>query len=323
MAAYRVGVIGLGIMGNRMLDRLRQHPDLEAVAGWDPSAEAGRKSQATHPKMALEASAEALCKRGDVDCVYIASPPASHVGHAFLALDNRKTVFIEKPLATDFDEAQAIVERVERDKARAAMNFSLAHAPSLIRMEEIARSGRLGKPTAASIDVRFAAWPRPWQKGAAPWLAKRHEGGFTREVISHFVFALQRVLGPPDVVESHAAYPEGDGAETALDARVIFGVTPVAIHGRVGNTSVADLNVTAIEFERGAARLVDWTSLEIREGEPSDRWQPSDDRPEDLRQKGQVSQLYGLVNMLAGKPHRLAKVAEGLIVQDCVEELLD
>jgi hypothetical protein len=29
------------------------------------------------------------------------------------------------------------------------------------------------------------------------------------------------------------------------------------------------------------------------------------------------------VNMLAGKPHRLATVAEGLIVQDCVEELLD
>ena len=320
--AYRVGVIGLGIMGNRMLDRLKQHPDLEAVAGWDPSAEAGKKAQAAHPKMAVEASAEALCNRGDVDCVYIASPPGSHVKHALLALDSKKAAFIEKPLATDLDDAQALVARVEKDKARAAMNFSLAYAPSLIKMEEIMRSGRFGKPTAASIDVLFAEWPRPWQKAAAPWLAKRTEGGFTREVISHFVFALNRVLGAPEVIESRATY-QGSGAETALDARVIFGETPVAIHGRVGNTSISDLNVTAIEFERGAVRLVDWTSLDIREGDPSDRWEPSDDRPEDLRQKGQAAQLDGLVAMLAGKPHRLATVAEGLIVQDCVEELLD
>jgi predicted dehydrogenase len=321
--AYRVGVIGLGIMGNRMLDRLKQHPGLEVTAGWDPSADAGKKAQAAHPKMAIEVSAEALCKRGDVDCIYIASPPNSHVKHAFLALDAKKAAFIEKPLATDLDEAQALVERVEREKAKVAMNFSLAYAPSLVKMEEIMRSGRFGRPTAAAIDVLFAEWPRPWQKGAAPWLAKRHEGGFTREVISHFVFALQRVLGAPEVVESKAAYPENDGAETALDARVIFGETPAAIHGRVGNTSITDLNVTMIEFERGAVRLVDWTSLDIREGDPSDRWEPSDERPEDLRQKGQVSQLDGLVAMLSGKPHRLATVAEGLIVQDCVEELLD
>ena len=318
--AYRIGVIGLGIMGNRMLDRLAQHPDLEATAGWDPSPEAGARTKKAHPSLALETSAEALCRRADLHCIYVSSPPASHIAHAFHAFDAGKAAFLEKPLATDLGQAKAIADRVEREKRPAAVNFSLAHTPGLIAMEDTVRSGRLGKPLSASVDVQFAAWPRPWQMGAAAWLAKRAEGGFTREVISHFVFALQRVLGQPEIVETHATYPDGDGAETALDARVVFGLTtPVAISGRVGGTTVADRNVTIVEFEKGAIRLVDWTNFETREG---DHWRPSGDTTDDLRQRAQVGQLDALAAMLAGRAHRLPTVAEGLLVQTCIEGLL-
>ncbi len=317
--AYRVGIIGLGIMGNRMLDRLAQHPDLEATAGWDPSRNAVAATRKAHASLAIEASAEAICKRADIDCVYIASPPASHVAHAFAAFDAGKTVFLEKPLATDIKEAQAIVERVVREKRPAAINFSLAHAPGLIALEDLVKSGRLGKPVSASVDVQFAAWPRPWQMGAASWLSKRAEGGFTREVVSHFVFALQRALGAPEILESKATYPAGDDAETALQSRVLFGDVSAVITGQVGGTAVADRNLTTVEFERGAIRLIDWMNVETREG---DKWVPSGDSPEELRQRAQVGQLDALAAMLAGRAHRLPTVAEGLAVQACVEGLL-
>lgn len=317
--AYRVGVIGLGIMGNRMLDRIAQHPDLEAPAGWDPGAEAAAQTKAKHKDLAIEASAEALCRRKDIDCVYIASPPSSHVAHAFAAFDAGKVVFLEKPLATDLAESRSIVERVAREKQVAAINFSLAHAPGLIALEDLAKSGRLGKPVSASVDVQFAAWPRPWQMGAASWLSKRAEGGFTREVISHFVFALQRALGAPEILESTVTYPPGDGAETALQARVLFGDVSSVIAGQVGGTAVADRNVTTVEFEKGAIRLVDWMSVETRDG---DKWVPAGDSLEELRQRAQVGQLDALAAMLAGRAHRLPTVAEGLAVQACVEGLL-
>ncbi|MBM3533351.1 MAG: Gfo/Idh/MocA family oxidoreductase [Alphaproteobacteria bacterium] len=316
---YRIGVIGLGIMGNRMLDRLAQHPDLEAAAGWDPSADARERTKKAHPTLAPDASAEALCRRADLDCIYIASPPASHIAHAFAAFDAGKPVFVEKPLATDLKEAEAIVARATREKRAAAINFSLAHAPGLIVLEDTIRSGRFGKPVAASVEVEFAAWPRPWQMGAAPWLSRRAEGGFTREVISHFVFALQRTLGSPEIVETRPTYPAGDGAETALDARVIFGNVHAAISGRVGSTTVADRNVTTVEFEQGGVRLVDWMSVEIREG---DKWRPPGDGAEELRRRAQVGQLDALAAMLAGRAHRLPTLAEGLTVQRCVEGLL-
>ncbi len=317
--AYRVGVIGLGIMGNRMLDRLAQHPDLEASAGWDPSKEAVAATRKAHPTLAIEASAEALCRRGGLHCVYIASPPASHIAHAFHAFDAGKAAFLEKPLATDLKESQAIVDRVAREKRNAAINFSLAHAPGLIALEDLVKSGRFGKPVSASVDVQFAAWPRPWQMGAASWLSKRAEGGFTREVVSHFVFALQRALGTPEILESKATYPAGDGAETALQARVLFGNVSSVITGQVGGTAVADRNLTTVEFERGAIRLIDWMNVETRDG---DKWVPGGDSPEELRQRAQVGQLDALAAMLAGRAHRLPTVAEGLAVQACVEGLL-
>jgi len=317
--AYRVGVIGLGIMGNRMLDRLAQHPDLQATAGWDPSAEARERTKKAHPTLDLDASAEALCRRGDIACVYIASPPSSHIAHSFAAFDAGKPVFVEKPLATDLKEAEAIVERATREKRLAAINFSLAHAPGLIALEDTVQSGCFGNPVTASVEVQFAAWPRPWQTGAASWLSKSAEGGFTREVISHFVFALQRVLGTPEIVETRPTYPAGDGAETALDARVIFGSVHAAISGRVGGTTVADRNVTTVEFEHGGVRLVDWMNVEIREG---NNWRPPGNSSEELRQRAQVGQLDALAAMLAGRAHRLPTLAEGLTVQRCVEGLL-
>ena len=73
----RVGVIGLGIMGNRMLDRLAAHPDFAAVVGWDPNPEACARTLSIFPALTMLDSAESVCLSELVDCVYIASPPGS------------------------------------------------------------------------------------------------------------------------------------------------------------------------------------------------------------------------------------------------------
>ena len=70
------------------------------------------------------------------------------------------------------------------------------------------------------IEVAFRAWPRPWQQDAAAWLDARGEGGFTREVVSHFLFLTRRLLGPLALVEAAVSYPPGDAAETSIRARL-------------------------------------------------------------------------------------------------------
>ena len=124
MTAIRLGVIGAGIMGERMLRAALDHAadTVQIVGVWDPSAAARARIAAGLPGVSLAASAEALIAAAD--CVYIASPPASHLPLSAAVLAAGKAVFCEKPLASDVAAAAAFVESA-RGK-RAAVNFPMA-----------------------------------------------------------------------------------------------------------------------------------------------------------------------------------------------------
>ncbi|TBR29522.1 MAG: gfo/Idh/MocA family oxidoreductase, partial [Reyranella sp.] len=75
-----IGIIGAGIMGERLLGAiLQQDPALIRVCGiWDPSPDAMRRMERTFPGVPRLADAGAVIAASD--CVYVASPPASHLG---------------------------------------------------------------------------------------------------------------------------------------------------------------------------------------------------------------------------------------------------
>jgi predicted dehydrogenase len=316
--AQRVGIVGLGVMGERMLRHLTGHPAFEVAAAWDPLPEAAEKLHALRPEARFAESAAALVAAPDVGCVYIASPPASHLGHARQAFGLRKPVFCEKPLATDPREARAAVERVERERLAAAVNFPFATAPAVRAIASCLRNGELGRIEHLEIEVAFAQWPRPWQ-AAADWLAERREGGFVREVVSHFLFLTRRLLGPLAIGECRVDYPaDGVGAETAISARLIAGRVPVTLEGRVAGT-VPDWNRWTLVGSDGAFELYDWYCLKRRFERT---WLEVDFGEGDLRQRAYKAQLDALDAMLSGRPHALPTFREALEVMDCVEALL-
>ena len=62
---HRLAIIGLGIMGRRMLDNALQHPAFEVSGVWDPSAESIAKTQQLFPGVAIQSSAEAAMAGAD------------------------------------------------------------------------------------------------------------------------------------------------------------------------------------------------------------------------------------------------------------------
>ena len=81
--AHRLAVIGLGIMGRRMLDNVLQHPAFEVSGVWDPSAESVAKTRASLPGVTIRSSAEAAMQGADV--VYLACPPGPRKSYALQA----------------------------------------------------------------------------------------------------------------------------------------------------------------------------------------------------------------------------------------------
>ena len=195
----------------------------------------------------------------------------SHPDYVNLAWDHGKAVFCEKPLSVSVAASQALVGRCEAEQRRAAINFPLASAPAMRQMTEALASGALGALQSIEIDVAFAAWPRDWQK-AGDWLGQREEGGFVREVVSHFIFLAQRLAGPLTLLETHPTYPaDGRTAETAIAARLGAGGIPVLLRGSVGTTDIADRNSFTLTGSKGALRLYDWYKLQRRDGRPGSR----------------------------------------------------
>ncbi len=108
-ATLALGIIGAGIMAERLLGAIHGAPDspVRVAAIWDPAPEALARIGAAFPAVPRVADAEAVVAASA--CIYIASPPASHLGYARAALAAGRSVFCEKPLAIDVAEARAFV----------------------------------------------------------------------------------------------------------------------------------------------------------------------------------------------------------------------
>jgi predicted dehydrogenase len=317
-----VGVIGLGVMGQRMLARLAGHERLRATQVWDADPQAVARTLAAYPQLRPAANAEALIAAPRLQSLYIATPPAPHMALSNRAFDAGLAVFCEKPLTVDFDAARRTIARIEREGQRAAVNFSLASSPGLAALQTAWQErpqGLIGEALGVRIQLAFAAWPRPWQSAAGTWLSERVEGGFTREVLSHFVFVLQRVLGPATVLSSRPVYPaDGRSAERSLDARLDAGGIPVEIDARIGGER-ADFNRMTLRGSAGEIELREWFGVcRRRHGREWDSPGPATE----LRARGQVDQLTQWVALIEDRPHGLPGFAEALAVQETIEALL-
>lgn len=314
-----IGVIGAGIMGERLLNAiLQQDPSLLHACGlWDPAPAAMQRMARTFPQVPRMADAAEVIAASD--CVYIASPPASHLDHARAALAAGKSFFGEKPLAVDVADARAFVAQAGN---RGAINFPFASSFAVADIRSWIEKGEIGKPQRLSIEVGFAAWPRGWQADAASWLDRPMQGGFTREVVSHFLFLSRRLVGPLHGLSGKASFPQAGKAERRIAATLRAGDLPVTLAGAVGETAKDDHNIWMLEGDRGAVRLCDWSIPERRL--PNGTWQRMPDAlpNEQARPLALKRQLEGVAKLARGQPHHLATLAEALNVQEIVEGIL-
>ncbi|MGM9488586.1 Gfo/Idh/MocA family protein [Ideonella sp. YS5] len=300
---WGIGIVGLGVMGWRMAQALGDHPAFRVVAACDPAPEAASRG------LAMLDSAEAVVGHPEVDCVYIASPPAWHRPHVEMAAAAGKAVLCEKPLAASIEDAEGCCRALQAAGVRAGVNFPFATSHAARQMRRLVADHALGRIERADLTLRFARWPRAWQADAAGWLAAAQQGGFTREVVSHFLFLAARLFGRGEV-ESVALERGPAGAELKLAARLRFGGhTPLSIDAQVAG-SIDDYNRFELIGEEGTAALTDWQRLDYR-GHLSERV------------NSMPNQLEGLRRLLAGEPdHGLATPEEAAEVVRLVERIL-
>lgn len=136
-------------------------------------------------------SPEKLCASPDVDAIFVASPDAFHLQHTLVAVEHRKPVLCEKPMAMNSSECERMIAAAERARVPLgiAQNFRFEH--SVNRIRDAVAAGTVGKPLLARSEFHYLG-----RGSARTWItdASLACGGPLADVGVHCIDALRYIL---------------------------------------------------------------------------------------------------------------------------------
>jgi predicted dehydrogenase len=165
MDNVKVGVIGVGFMGEFHVRVLLEMPGVDLVGIADNNQERAKEIASKYQIGSYYTKPEDLCQQ--VEAVVIASPEMAHEEHAVSVLQAGCHVFLEKPLADTLEAGQAIFDQAAKSDRLFMMGYILRFDPRYIKGKEA--MAQLGKITAlharrrGSIEVpqRVVGWSHP------------------------------------------------------------------------------------------------------------------------------------------------------------------
>lgn len=188
----RVGVAGLGVASTQVLPAFR-NPDApyRLAGGADNRADARAAFTEAYGAPAY-ASVGALCKRDDVDAVWISTPNTLHKAHTVTAARNGKHVICEKPMAVSLRQCDAMIGACDDAGVQFLQGHSKIYQAPMRAMREIIKSGRLGRVVQIHA-ANFNDWlQRP---RLAPELDTAKGGGIVYRQGPHIVDIVRFIGG--------------------------------------------------------------------------------------------------------------------------------
>ncbi|WP_344841307.1 Gfo/Idh/MocA family oxidoreductase [Kribbella ginsengisoli] len=305
----RLGIVGLGAMGRHLLAEALDHPDFTVTHAVDLAPATVAALQDEHPAVQFSTSIADVISAADVDAVYVATPPATHAALVVPALEAGQAVFCEKPLAVSADDAAAMLKAAEGKAA--GVNFSLSDRQSTRYVEQAIADGRVGDVLGVEIRLSFPVWPRGFQ-AEATWVGERAQGGFVREVFSHFAYLTDRLVGPLRAVHTELEH-RTPASETAAYGLMKAGEIPVQLSGLVGAAGPESYE-WELRGTRQSYRLTGWRDLFVAE---DNEWRPVELTGE-LGSEGTRLTLFAQA-VRGEHPRDLADFAAGERVRSVVE----
>nr|WP_300005320.1 Gfo/Idh/MocA family oxidoreductase [Tissierella sp.] len=308
-----IGIIGAGVVAERIINASKKHPRANIKAIYDTD---GERLKAITDKYELESAAsyQALLKDDGVDIIYLAVPPKYHYPIAMDILETDKHFICEKPLANSTDEAKVMYETVLKKDIVHAMNFPTVYTKAYEKIEELIEQGFIGRLIRIEFQGYFTTWPRAWQQNN--WIDSREQGGFVREVVTHYVQMIQKLFGNIKGVESFIEYPEDpDKSETSIIAKGEVNGTPVLINAiaDVGMEEELSFNIIG---DKGTISLKNWR--DVWTSTKDSKLEKIDIKEEDHL----VSLLDNIFKAIDGKEARVVDFKEGYKTHRVIEQLL-
>ena len=183
-------MIGAGRVGKLHSGTIKQYvPNAEITALVDPATailnETGDQFEIDGRYSSLE---EAL-EKAAFDAVIITTPTFTHRQLAELAAAQGKHVFLEKPMAMNLQECDAIIAATEEKGLILQLGFMRRFDPEFVAAAERIFAGEIGEPTMIKSLTHGPGLPPPWANDI------RTSNGMIAEVNSHDLDCTRWLMG--------------------------------------------------------------------------------------------------------------------------------
>lgn len=233
MEVVRVGFVGLGMRGPGAVERFTHIPGTQVVALCDYEQKRAEACQsylkkASLPKAAIysgEDGYKELCKREDIDLVYVATDWMHHFPVAKCALENGKHVAIEVPSAMDLKECWELIDLSEKTRKHCMILENCCYDWFEMNTLNMAQQGVFGeviRAQGAYIHNLEPFWKYYWKTGKEDKLGWRLEYNMKHRGDVYATHGLGPVAQALDI-------HRGDRMETlvAMDTKSVVGKTLV------------------------------------------------------------------------------------------------
>jgi predicted dehydrogenase len=191
-----------GIIGCGDVTEVKSGPAFNKIAGSKLVAVMRRNSEKArdyaqrHGVPRWYDDATSLINDPEVNAIYVATPPSSHMEYTLLAAAAGKPVYVEKPMALDYTECKQMIRACASLDASLFVAYYRRCLPNFVKIKELLDNKVIGDVRFVSIQLYFP--PLQADKDTLPWRVDPaiSGGGLFYDLGSHQLDLLDYFFGP-------------------------------------------------------------------------------------------------------------------------------
>lgn len=225
MDAVKWGIIGVGnvceVKSGPPLYKV-EHSALISVMRRD--LEKAKDFAARHGVNHWTDKADEVINHEDINAIYIATPPNSHLSYTEMAAKAGKAVYVEKPMARNAQECEAMITACEQAAVPLFVAYYRRYLPLFLHVKNFIDQGFIGKVQMVNVKVHKSKKPDiVWATNEADNWRVNPEisgGGYFIDLASHQLDLLDLLFGPIKracgSARNHAGLYETEDQVTAM-----------------------------------------------------------------------------------------------------------
>lgn len=216
----KVGIIGYGKMGILHGALVNGSQKAKVIAVCDKSWVMRFGIKKAYRSVKTFSDVKEMLNSVKLDAVIISTPTFNHVESALLCIEKNIDLFIEKPLASSYEDAKRLYDAATQKGVKIQIGFCNRFAPSIAKGKEFLDAGLIGNAKDVKAYMYIADVLEPhtgWRYSKAA-----SGGGVLMDFGIHMLDQLCWYFGKIETVEAHARKLYSKEVEDELQAYICY-----------------------------------------------------------------------------------------------------